>query len=125
MYPIYSRYLLNIYNIYNIRYLYDIYTTYIIIYRVPNKSTVYDRYLTTRYMCVICTICIVYVTDFPHLYYTYRVTDICIFIEYHTHFMQISCTYQVPDMYPIYHFLTSVSTSCTNRTIELSRILSC
>src|SRR6266542_4926301 len=75
---------------------------------------VYDRYLTIRYVCVICMICVVYIPNFLHLYYTYRVSDICVFVKYHTHFIHISDTYRVPDRYPI----TSISTSdCKNGTI--------
>src|SRR6266496_113426 len=109
MCPISTRYLLYIYNIYNIRYMYDIYKTYIIIYRVPNKSMVYDRYLTIRYVCVICMICVVYIPDFLHLYYTYRVSDMCVFVKYRTHFMHISGTYRVPDRCPIASISTSVN----------------
>ena len=55
-----------------------------------------------------CAITVICITEFPHKQYTYRVPDMCIIIEYHTHILQIYYTYRVPDMYPLASILTSV-----------------
>src|SRR6266496_4499288 len=89
--------------------MYNICPIFIIIFQVPNKSIIHDRYLTTQYVCDMCMICIVYVPDFLHSYYTYQIPDTCAVVKYHTHIIYMSHTYWVPDMYPI----ASISTSDT------------
>src|SRR6266496_3960859 len=90
--------------------MYNICPIFIIIYQVPNKSIIHDRYLTTQYVCDMCMICIVYVPVFLHSYYTYQIPDTCAVVKYHTHIMYMSHTYQVPDTYPIASISTSVCT---------------
>ena len=90
-----------------VRYLYYVYPIFIIIYRVPYKSMICYRYFTARYVCEMLMIFTLYVTDFLHSPYTYRVPDMHAFAKYHTHILYISHTYLVPDMYPITSILTS------------------
>src|SRR6266498_507359 len=94
--------------------MYNICPIFIIIYQVPNKSIIHDRYLTTQYVCDMCMICIVYVPVFLHSYYTYQIPDTCAVVKYHTHIMYMSHTYRVPDMYPI----ASISTSGDSKIIS-------
>jgi hypothetical protein len=116
MYPIFTRYLYNICPILywpiSIWYLYD---TYMIC----------TRYYTTRYMCNMCTIFIIYITEFLHKRYRYLVPDMCVIAAYRVHIIYISYAYRVPDRYPIASILTCVS-ALTNPffTLSLSLFLS-
>ena len=84
-------------------YLYDIF----IIYRIYDIWPIYDRYSTTRYVYNKCKMCVIFVPDFLHLYYTYQVPDMYSVVTYHTHIPYISNIYRVPDICPIMSILTS------------------
>ena len=85
-------------------YLSDMYPIFIIIYRVPYMSMIYNRYFATRYVCYNHPISIIYMSDFLHKYYTYRLPDMCVQYVYSRHIGYISadfrypiCTRYVPD----------------------------
>ena len=64
------------------------------------------RYYTTRYMCNMCTISIIYITELLHKHYRYQVPDMCVIVAYRIHIIYISYIYLVPDMQPIASILT-------------------
>ena len=64
-------------------------------------------------------ICIIYVSEFLHLYYTYRVPDMCSIVKYRPYISDISGTYRVDDMCPI----TSILTSGVTKDLRLHIIL--
>src|SRR5205809_6195955 len=65
-----------------------------------------NQYFTTRYMCNMCTISVICITEFTHKQHTYWVPDMCVITKYHTHILHISYTYLAPDIYPITLILT-------------------
>ncbi len=107
MYPIFTRYLYNmcliLYWPISIWYLYDMYK-------------ICARYYTTRYMCNMCTISIIYITELLHKHYRYQVPDMCVIVAYRIHIIYISYIYLVPDMQPIASILTCEMTkvACLN-----------
>ena len=88
------------------------------IYRIPNKLMVCNWYFTTRYVCNMCMISVICITEFTHKQHTYWVPDMCVITKYHTHILHISYTYLVPDMYPITLILT-----CEGSIIVYSRVI--
>jgi hypothetical protein len=109
MYPIFTRYLYNmcpiLYWPISIWYLYDMYK-------------ICARYYTTRYMCNMCTISIIYITELLHKHYRYQVPDMCVIVAYRIHIIYISYIYLVPDMQLIASILT-----CRFRSAHFSPLI--
>jgi len=65
----------------SILYLSNMCPIFIITYRVPDMSMTYNRYFTTRYIYGLYEIFTIYLFDFLHKYYTYRVPDMYLIVS--------------------------------------------